>query len=110
SSTLPVQWLLPVVGWRPLVWALAVLLALSALVIAWPVPAWADEKPEPSARPGSYAEVWRHPYFRQMTPVGFFSYGGMIAVQTGSKVMSAILVTMNKETPTGGDTMPISRP
>jgi MFS family permease len=82
SSTLPVQWLLPAVGWRPLFWGLAVLLGLSALVIAWQVPAWADEKPEPSAAPASYAEVWRHPYFRQMTPIGFFSYGGMIAVQT----------------------------
>lgn len=81
ASTLPVQWLLPVFGWRPLFWGLAVLLALAMAVIAWQVPAWEAEPPA-VARPGSYAEVWRHPYFRQMTPVGFFSYGGMIAVQT----------------------------
>lgn len=84
ASTLPVQWLMPVVGWRPLFWGLAALLALSMLVIAWRVPAWPAAEPaaEGAARPGSYAEVWRHPYFRQMTPVGFFSYGGMIAIQT----------------------------
>lgn len=81
ASTLPVQWLLPAFGWRPLFWGLAALLALSMLVIAWQVPAWQAEA-QPAARPGSYAEVWHHPYFRQMTPVGFFSYGGMIAVQT----------------------------
>ncbi len=82
ASTLPVQWLLPTVGWRPLFWVLAVLLAVSAAVIAWGVPAWVDQKPTASTRPGSYAEVRRHPYFRQMAPLGFFTYGGMIAVQT----------------------------
>lgn len=83
ASTLPVQWLVPVVGWRPLFWGLAVLMALSMAVIAWTVPRWEDapaQEPEPPQ--GSYREVWRHPYFRMMTPIGFFSYGGMIAVQT----------------------------
>jgi len=83
SSTLPVQWLLPSFGWRPLFWGLAVLTAVSMLVIAWSVPRWAPEASEgAAAAQGSYREVWRHPYFRQMTPIGFFSYGGMIAVQT----------------------------
>ena len=26
--------------------------------------------------------MWRHPYFWQMAPLGFFTYGGMIAVQS----------------------------
>src|SRR5688572_26159795 len=84
ASTLPVQWLVPLVGWRPLFWGLAVLTALSMALIAWVVPAWTAPPDEPSggARTGSYRDVWRHPYFRQMTPIGFFSYGGMIAVQT----------------------------
>jgi MFS family permease len=84
ASTLPVQWLMPAVGWRPLFWGLAALLALSMLLIAWRVPTWPAAEPsaDGALRPGSYAEVWRHPYFRQMTPVGFFSYGGMIAIQT----------------------------
>jgi MFS family permease len=84
ASTLPVQWLLPSYGWRPLFWGLAVLLALSMLLIAWRVPAWPAGETAKAGEPdrGSYAEVWRHPYFRRMTPIGFFSYGGMIAIQT----------------------------
>src|SRR5690606_22064065 len=40
ASTLPVQWLMPVAGWRPLFLGLAVLIGVSMLVIAWKVPAW----------------------------------------------------------------------
>lgn len=81
ASTLPVQWLLPAVGWRPLFWGLAVLLALSMALIGWKVPEWSTEDAAGKAR-GSYGPVWRHPYFWQMVPIGFFSYGGMIAVQS----------------------------
>lgn len=81
SATLPVQWLLPQVGWRPLFWGLALLLALAMLLIAWQVPAWTQGEPA-AARRGSYAEIWRHPVFRRMVPIGFVSYSGMVAVQT----------------------------
>jgi len=81
SATLPVQWLLPQVGWRPLFWGLALLLALAMLLIAWQVPAWTHGEPA-AARRGSYAEIWRHPVFRRMVPIGFVSYSGMVAVQT----------------------------
>mgnify|MGYP002885387994 CR=1 FL=1 len=85
ASTLPVQWLLPQFGWRPLFWGLAGLLLLAMLLIAWRVPGWTRASdgatPAPAAR-GTYAEVWRHPFFRRMTPVGFFNYGGMVAIQT----------------------------
>ena len=82
ASTLPVQWLMPVVGWRPLFWGLAALIAVSMGVIALLVPPWHRGPAEAGARPGSYIEVWKDPYFRRMTPIGFFSYGGMIAMQT----------------------------
>lgn len=84
ASTLPVQWLLPVYGWRPLFWGLALMLLLSMVLIAWQVPRWQRSATPVSAgaRTGSYAEVWRHPYFRRLTPVGFFNYGGMVAIQT----------------------------
>ena len=84
AATVPVQWLLPVTGWRPMFWGLAVLMALSMLVIAWRVPHWGEEDhARPADAPAlSYAPVWRHPYFRRMAPLGFFSYGGMIAVQS----------------------------
>jgi MFS family permease len=82
ASTLPVQWLVPVLGWRPLFWILAIAIGVSMAVIAWKVPRWEAAAPEPGGRSGSYAQVWSHPYFRRMTPIGFFSYGGMIAIQT----------------------------
>jgi predicted MFS family arabinose efflux permease len=84
ASTLPVQWLLPHIGWRPIFWIVAVLMAVSMLFIAWRVPGWSEEDHlQPAgAPPASYAPVWRHPYFWQMAPIGFFSYGGMIAVQS----------------------------
>lgn len=91
ASTLPVQWLLPMAGWRPLFWGLAVLIALSMLIIAVWVPAW--HAPSPSADAATeaiphattsqgYSLVWRHPYFQRLAPLGFFVYGGMVAIQT----------------------------
>lgn len=93
ASTLPVQWLMPVVGWRPLFWGLAAFIALAMAMIAWVVPRdapagiYADQPPTAPAQPSQqrkpgYAQVWANPYFRRMAPIGFFSYGGMIAMQT----------------------------
>ena len=82
ASTLPIQWLMPVFGWRPLFWFLSALIALSMLVIAVTVPRWHRAPPQTEGRPGSYAQVWSDPYFRRMAPIGFFNYGGMIAMQT----------------------------
>ena len=56
------------------------LLALSMLVLAWKVPGW--DVTEHHAEPPSYALVWKHPYFRRMAPLGFFNYGGLLAIQT----------------------------
>ncbi|WP_298932722.1 MFS transporter [uncultured Ramlibacter sp.] len=81
ASTLPVQWLVPLAGWRPLFWLLAAAIGVAMVVIAWQVPRW-ETAPAAGERAGSYAQVWKHPYFRRMAPVGFFSYGGMIAIQT----------------------------
>ena len=93
ASTLPVQWLMPLVGWRPLFWLLAAMIALAMGLIAWLVPRW-EPLPEPagahqgaesarlSATGHGYAVVWRHPYFRCMVPIGFFCYGALIAMQT----------------------------
>ena len=87
ASTLPVQWLMPVLGWRPMFWGLAALVLLSMLLIGALVPAWAAVTPTaaaaaPDAPAPSYAEVWRNPYFRKLLPLAFFSYGGLVAMQT----------------------------
>ena len=86
ASTLPVQWLMPVFGWRPLFWMLAGGIALAMCVIVWQVPGWQaafNGEQGSEVRPADgYAEVWRHAYFRRMAPLGFFTYGGMLAIQT----------------------------
>ena len=84
AATLPVQWLMPLTGWRGLFWMLGGLILLSMVGILAMVPHWRRTEPvatAPVGEPG-YGMVWRHPYFRQMAPVGFVNYGGMIAVQT----------------------------
>lgn len=85
ASTLPVQWLMPIVGWRLLFWGLAALVLVAMALIAWQVPKW-DVTLTPAhgavQTTASYAEVWRHPYFRKMVPIGFFCYGGLVAMQT----------------------------
>ena len=63
ASTLPVQWLMPVMGWRPLFWGLAGAVAASMAVIAWKVPAWQVAPAPPGGRPGSYARGLEAPLF-----------------------------------------------
>jgi MFS family permease len=88
SSTLPVQWLVPLVGWRILFWAMAGMVLLSMVFILWWVPKWQASPAAPNHQETqdpwwrAYVQVWQHPYFRRMSPLGFFSYGGLVAMQT----------------------------
>ena len=82
ASTAPAQLLLPTVGWRGLFAAVAMTLMLATLLIAWVVPADAPAALSDSSNPTGYAEVFRAPAFRQFALPGFFSYGGMIAMQS----------------------------
>jgi predicted MFS family arabinose efflux permease len=88
ASTLPVQWLLPVTGWRGLFVLLALCLALAMAGIALVVPR--DEvpaqappaKPGPGGRDGGYREIFTQATFVRLLPLGFFLYGGLVAVQS----------------------------
>jgi predicted MFS family arabinose efflux permease len=85
ASTLPVQWLLPMLGWRGLFWWLAGLLLIAMVGIVWLVPR--DDVAAPSSRqqapalPG-YGAIFRHPYFVRLVPLAFVLYGGLLAVQS----------------------------
>jgi predicted MFS family arabinose efflux permease len=79
ASTLPVQALLPVVGWRGLFWSVAVALALGMVCIAAAAPADSGRRHESGA--GGYRMILAHPVFMRALPLGFFTYGGLIAVQ-----------------------------
>ena len=90
TSTLPVQWLMPLYGWRALFVGLAMLVVVTMVLISLLVPGWvpaanlagASATPLETTPDTGYREVWRNPYFWRMTPLGFFSYGGMVAIQT----------------------------
>jgi predicted MFS family arabinose efflux permease len=80
ASTLPVQQVLPLIGWRGLFWWIAGLIVLSMLAIACAAPE------EPVVRRGEqwfggYRDIVVHPYFIRVMPMGFITYGGMIATQ-----------------------------
>lgn len=86
-ATLPVQAALPVLGWRGIFWVLAGLVVLCMTLIAIFVPAWQEANTDKASQPALAANVdsvgiWRNPAFARMAPVGFFIYGGMIAIQT----------------------------
>lgn len=90
SSTLPVQWLLPLLGWRGLFGAVAALLLVAAVTIVWIVPGDAAAQGDaplpddvsPQAQPAGYRAVFRHPTFVRLAPLGFFAYGGLVAMQS----------------------------
>jgi len=83
ASTLPVQWLQPSLGWRGLFTVVAVLLALSVVLIGWWVPADStrDGRADQAAA-GGYRQVFLHPAFLRVAPLGFFVYGGMVTMQS----------------------------
>lgn len=80
ASTVPVQLLLPVIGWRGLFWAVAAMLAVAMALLVALVP---RDSPAPATVQAavSYREIARHPLFRRLAPLAFFLYGGLIAVQ-----------------------------
>jgi predicted MFS family arabinose efflux permease len=93
ASTLPVQWLLPSWGWRGLFWAVGASLLVSIAIVWWLVPPdglpVADVDTDAGAGNAAaatglraYAPIVRHPIFVRSAPMGFFIYGGLIAVQT----------------------------
>jgi predicted MFS family arabinose efflux permease len=81
SSTVPAQMLLPYWGWRGLFLVLAAMLLLALALIAWRAPR--NTAPKTAAGPdGRYRAIMRHPSFMAMAPLAFFSYGGLIAIQS----------------------------
>lgn len=92
ASTLPVQWLLPVLGWRGLFWGLSAMMALAIALVAVGAPKQGGAVPRPKGRAApalattalqvGYAGIARHALFVRLAPLGFFVYGGLIAVQS----------------------------
>ena len=85
SSTLPVQLLLPSLGWRWLFGGIAGLILISIFLMLAFIPKWdhqKDESLENPVRQGSLSDVWKNKFFISVIPMGLFNYGGLMAIQT----------------------------
>ena len=85
SSTLPVQLLLPSLGWRWLFGGIAALILISIFLMLAFIPKWdhqKDESLENPVRQGSLSDVWKNKFFISVIPMGLFNYGGLMAIQT----------------------------
>ena len=82
-SSLPVQYFLPLVGWRGIFLILAFLTFICICLIIFFIPAWRLNKIKINNNDkNSLYEVWNNSFFRSLVPMGFFNYGGLFAVQT----------------------------
>ena len=82
ASTLPAQWLLPWLGWRGLFALVAGLLLLSVALIHGVAPKDRPASDTVSRDRRGYRDVFRTPTFWRLIPAAFFSYGGMVAMQS----------------------------
>ena len=85
SSTLPVQLLLPSLGWRWLFGGIAGLILISIFLMLAFIPKWDHQKNESLENPvrqGSLSDVWKNKFFISVIPMGLFNYGGLMAIQT----------------------------
>ena len=80
SSSLPVQFFLPIIGWRSIFGILAILTFFSIVLIVIFIPNW--DKGNTHDEKGSLKEVWQNEFFKSLVPMGFFNYGGLFAIQT----------------------------
>ena len=82
-STLPVQILLPVIGWRWVFGLIAILIFLVILMTIFFIPKWKNnEINEELNNNSSLSIVWKNQFFLSTIPLGLFNYGGMVAIQT----------------------------
>jgi len=83
SSSLPVQFFLPIIGWRSIFAVLAILTLFCIVLIVIFIPNWNKEniQNEPEDK-GSLKKVWQNKFFKSLVPMGFFNYGGLFAIQT----------------------------
>lgn len=92
-STLPVQWLLPQLGWRGVFWAWCGVGALALLGLLLGLPRWSASgsvlAPPGVGAPASvldilkgYGVVLRNRRFISVAPLAFFGYGGLFAILT----------------------------
>ena len=83
SSSLPVQYLLPLIGWRSIFLNLALLTLICIILIIIFIPKWETKSfKNEQFNENKLSTVWKNSLFKSLIPMGFFSYGGLFAIQT----------------------------
>jgi MFS family permease len=81
AATLPVQWWVAQWGWRWLFVAIAAGVSLAMWGIRKHVPPWPTDRTSAPGPSVGHA-VWKNRRFWRLVPLGFFGFGGLVAVQT----------------------------
>ena len=81
SSSLPVQFFLPLIGWRNIFLFLAFITLVCIVLIIIFIPQWTSKSSQKNDE-AKLSVVWQNQFFRSVIPMGFFSTGGLFAIQT----------------------------
>ncbi len=82
-STLPVQILLPIFGWRWIFGGITILIFIVIILTLLFIPPWKKEIDNNDQKnSGLLSDIWKNKFFRSTIPLGLFNYGGIMAVQT----------------------------
>ena len=85
-STLPVQILLPMIGWRSIFLIISILILLSIVLILVFAPSWNNNVQNQNIQSvestGRLSDVWKNKFFISLIPLAFLNYGGVQAIQT----------------------------
>ena len=82
-STLPVQVLLPIIGWRWIFFGTTFLIIASIVLILLFIPSTKKKfKKDENEIEVKLSDIWKNKFFISVIPLGFFNYGGMYAIQT----------------------------
>ena len=83
SSSLPIQYFLPLIGWRFIFLILALLTLICIILIIIFIPKWETKSlKNEKIDKNNLSTVWKNSLFKSLIPMGFFSYGGLFAIQT----------------------------
>ena len=83
ASTLPVQILLPIIGWRSIFLIIASLILISRILISILIPSWETKRDEDQNNNlQNLSHIWKNKFFISLVPLAFFNYGGVQAIQT----------------------------
>ena len=82
-STLPVQVLLPIIGWRWIFFGTTFFIIVNIVLILLFIPSTKKKfKKDENEIEVKLSDIWKNKFFISVIPLGFFNYGGMYAIQT----------------------------